>query len=122
MTLGRLLGLSEDAITCDLAETYHIYDFYKLPPLKVAVFVCGLRDDSRIMLKLNDQKVSIDRIISAKTCDNLSILVWSKSKDAQNGINRPKLFTDVLLGRDEEKKVQSFADGDEFMKAWFNNG
>lgn len=122
MTLGRLLGLSEDAITCDLAETYHIYDFYKLPPFKVAVFVCGLRDDSRIMMKLNDQKVSIDRMISAKTCDNLSLLVWSKSKDAQNGINRPKLFTDVLLGRDEEKKVQSFADGDEFMKAWFNNG
>ena len=30
--------LDEDALVCDLAETYGIYDYKQLPLLKVAVF------------------------------------------------------------------------------------
>jgi len=46
-----MIKLDENALICDFAETYHIYDYRQLPPTRVAVFACGLRDDSRIKMK-----------------------------------------------------------------------
>ena len=38
-----MMALDEDALVCDLAETYHIFDMYELPCLKVATLAKGLR-------------------------------------------------------------------------------
>ena len=39
-----MIKQDEDALICDLAETYRIYDYRQLPLLQVAVFAYGLRD------------------------------------------------------------------------------
>ena len=43
-----MIAIDEDALICDLAETYQIYDYRRLPVQTVAVFSLGLRDNSRI--------------------------------------------------------------------------
>lgn len=110
----------EDALTCDLAETYHLYDWRALPARTVAVLACGLRDDSRIMMKLRHQDLSMDRILSAAMLDRLSLLVWANSKDAQHNRNRPKSVLDELLGRASEKKdkIIAFDSAEDFRRAW----
>ena len=46
-----MIRLDRDALICDLAETYHIYDMRSLPLQTVATLSAGLRDDSRIKMK-----------------------------------------------------------------------
>lgn len=46
-----MIQTDEDALICDLAETYQIYDYRQLPAYQVAVFSYGLRDDSRIKVR-----------------------------------------------------------------------
>lgn len=120
ITLGRLLDLSEDDIICDLAETYHIFNYREMPLLTIATLVCGLRDDSRIMLRLSENNLSIDRQINAMICDNLSYILWSKTKDAESGRNKPKSILNALKGVDDKSELMTFENGEDFKKAWEN--
>lgn len=120
ITLGRLLDLSEDDIICDLAETYHIFNYREMPLLTIATLVCGLRDDSRVMLRLSENNLSIDRQINAMICDNLSYILWSKTKDAESGRNKPKSILNALKGVDDKSELMRFENGEDFKKAWEN--
>jgi hypothetical protein len=111
-----MLKIDEDAVICDLAETYHIYNYKELPPLTVALFCDGLRDDSRIKLKMSGQRVSMDTLLLASIVDRLSILVWSKTKDGQKGRNQPKSIVDSINKPIREKEGMSFNTGEEFEK------
>lgn len=102
-----MLYIDEEALICDLAETYQIYDYKQLPLSKVAVFSCGLREDSRIKMKMNNQTVSFETLLLASISDKLSVLLWNKTKDAEKGKNLPKMIMDELL---PYKKEMSPAD------------
>ena len=52
MILAGMLKTDEDALICDLAETYHIYDWQSYPLGLIATLAAGLRDDSRIKMRL----------------------------------------------------------------------
>ena len=114
-----MIRLDEEALICDLAETYQIYDYKQLPPTRVAVFVRGLRDDSRIKLKLSGQVVPIDTLLLAGISDKLSTLVWFQTEDGQKGRNRPTMLTSLLTSHKTEtsKDVISFNSGEDFAKA-----
>lgn len=113
-----MISLDEDALICDLAETYQIYDYRQLPALRVAVFAFGLRDDSRIKMKLNGQVVSMDTLLLAGISDKLSTLVWFQTQDGQKGKNRPTMLTDLLTNNKKESKedVIVFNSGEDFDK------
>lgn len=112
-----MIKLDEDSLICDLAETYQIYDYKQLPPLKVAVFSCGLRENSRIKLRINNQPLSLDSFLLAGIMDKLSLLLWTKTKDGQNGRNQPALITDILLQKEKKKEDKAvFDSGEEFEK------
>lgn len=113
-----MIKLDEDALVCDLAETYQIYDYSQLPLLKVAVFACGLREDSRIKQKLSKQLVSIDTMLLAGIVDRLSLSLWIQTKDGQKGVNRPKSVVDQLTQKEkkEEREHLVFSSGEEFEK------
>lgn len=111
-----MLKTDEDAVICDLAETYLIYNYKELPPVTVALFCDGLRDDSRIKLKMSGQRVSMDTLLLASIVDRLSILVWSKTKDGQKGRNQPKSIVDSINKPIREKEGMSFNTGEEFEK------
>ena len=112
-----MIKIDEDALICDLAETYHIYDYRQLPPTKVAVFAVGLRYDSRIKMKLSDQKVSLDSLLLGGILDRLSILVWAQTKDGQKGINKPAMIVDSLTVKESKQSdVLVFISGEDFEK------
>lgn len=113
-----MIKTDEDALICDLAETYHIYDYRQLPPTNVAVFSCGLKEESRIKMKLSGQTVTFERLMMAKATDLLSVLVWTKSKDAEKGKNYPKQILNSLLGIEEPKNdsILSFSSSEEFER------
>lgn len=46
----------EEALICDLAETYHILDYKQLPLRTVAVLASGLRQDARIYSIMTELK------------------------------------------------------------------
>ena len=110
-----MINKDEDALICDLAETYQIYDYRQLPAYLVAVFSVGLREDSRIRMSMSDEKLTIEQTMMAGILDRLSILLWSKTKDGQKGINQPKSIIESVNEKPKEK-VTSFESGEDFMK------
>lgn len=104
-----MIELDEDALICDLAETYNIYDYRSLPVELVATLSSGLRDDSRIKLRAVRSSVSRETIMLAAVADNLSLLRAGFSKDGK----RPYLFSEALAG-EREKPVIGFKTPEEF--------
>src|SRR5690625_5210095 len=111
-----MISIDEDALICDLAETYHIYDYKQLPPLKVDVFSLGLRNDATIKMKLSGPTVPLDIMLLAGIADRLSTLVWFQTKDGQKGRNRPQMLTNLLTSTKQESDVEAFHSGEEFEK------
>lgn len=108
-----MVRLDEDALICDLAETYQIFDYRSLPVQLVATLSAGLRDDSRIKLKMAGSPVSLDTLILAAIADNLSMLRAGFGKDKQS---KPFLFTDAIHG-ETKPKVKGFRTASDFEAA-----
>ena len=111
-----MIGTDEDALICDLAETYHILDFRGLSPSKVAVLSCGLSDSSRIKTRLSGNPAPLDLLMTATILDYLALLVWMRSKDGKEGKKRPKSFAEAITGRNN-KEIQSYSTVEAFEAA-----
>ena len=109
-----MIRKDEDALICDLAETYQIYDYKRLPLQAVATFAIGLSEDSRIKMKLRGQKVTFKTMLMAALHDQLNLLLWSKTKDGAKGINKPKLITQALTGGADKGDGEAFDSGKAF--------
>ena len=115
-----MIKTDEDLLVCDLAETYHIYDYKQLPPLTVAAFSYGLRADSRINLKLNNQPVDIDTQMLAGIFDVVNLMWWSRTKDGQSNKNRPKSILNSIMSSskdDQQRDEVTFDSGEDFERA-----
>lgn len=118
MALAGMISLDESALICDFAETYHILDYRALPLRTAAVLACGLREDSRIKMKLAGMKIPPEMMLQASTVDRLSMLVWAKTKDAQKGRKAPKSILEQLTKeQDPEKEIKPFESAAEFDAA-----
>lgn len=108
-----MMNIDEDALICDLAETYHVLDYRSLPVQLVATLSAGLRDDSRIKLRITEMPVDLETVILASIADNLSLLRAGFGKDKQS---KPFLFTDAIYN-ETKPKVKGFRTADEFEAA-----
>ena len=113
-----MISTDEDALVCDLAETYQIYDYKQLPLNQVAVLAYGLRDDSRIKQIMSNQIVPLEPTLLASIVDRLSLSLWLQTKDGQKGVNRPASIADQLIKRDksenDDKDYLVFESGEDF--------
>lgn len=110
-----MIQVDKDALICDLAETYHIYDYKKLPLTQVAIFAIGLKDDSRIKMKMSGQLVPLETLLLAGISDRLSVLLWSQTKDGQKGRNMPTMVLDTLtLKQEKTSDVIVFSSGEDY--------
>ncbi|ORP02786.1 hypothetical protein B7693_04520 [Streptococcus mitis] len=113
-----MINLDEDALVCDLAETYQIYDYRQLPLNQVAVFAYGLRDDSRIKQIMSDQIVPLETTLLASIVDRLSLSLWLQTKDGQKGVNRPASIAEMLKKNSKEESDERdylvFESGEDF--------
>nr|DAY23742.1 MAG TPA: protein of unknown function (DUF5361) [Caudoviricetes sp.] len=113
-----MLKTDEEALICDLAETYRIYDYRQLPAYQAAVFSVGLREDSRIKQAMSGNQASFDTLLSAAMLDRLTTLVWFKTSDGQKGRNRPESIAAKLTGstKEGEREIMVFDSGEDFEK------
>ena len=106
----------EDALICDFAEYYHIYDYKQIPTKLAAILAWGLPDNSRIRKQIAGVKVDLDKLLLAGVLDRLSLLVWAQTKDGQKGKNRPQPMVEILIGKKESDNM-AFSTVAEFEKA-----
>lgn len=116
MILADIIAKYEDDMICDFAEYYHIYDYRSLPLSRVAIFAVGLRDDSRVKMKINGMQYPMRTLLMASAVDRLSLLAWLNSKDGADGVNRPPSILSQLLGLGEhkEKDIETFESSVDF--------
>lgn len=115
-----MLNFDRDALMCDLAETYHIYDYRSLPCKMVATFSCGLRENSRIKMKIAGIVPIPEQVLMAAIADGARLTAWLQSKDGMTGENRPKSLLGMLIGEEskDEKNIRIFESGEDFDKEW----
>lgn len=109
-----MISLDRTALICDLAETYGIIDYRALPVETLAALSVGLRENSRIKMRLSDTRVQPDILLLAAAVDRLSLLVWSKTKDAEKGKNKPKSLVEIMNGKEKESNVMSYDTAEEW--------
>lgn len=116
-----MIAVDEAALECDLAETYGIFEYRRLPARRVAVFASGLGADSRSARAASGAKVPLNTMLLALIADTLTVLIW------RDKAKRPKLMTELLTGQDEGSGT-GFDTVDEFdawrarMVGGMNNG
>lgn len=114
-----MITADEEALICDFAETYGIYDYRKLPVKTAAILASGLRDNSRIKIKLSGLNATPEMILNAAIADRIGILVWMQSKDGVKNRNRPASILDKILNPEKKKEdVTTFATGQDFKDEW----
>ena len=111
-----MIATDEDALICDLAETYHIYDYRSLPARLVATLSVGLREDARIKLKLSGQKRPINTLLIAYIADKLSAFIYGFTDDAKKNKNRPRSMVEMLLEEEHEPDLTAFDTPEEFER------
>lgn len=107
---------------CDLAECYHVFDYKALSPELVATLVLGLRENSRVKMKLSKSKLTIEQILMARIADDLSFVAWTYTKEARKGKPyKGKSILKALQGDYTEEKEQyevfeTIEEFEEYMK------
>ncbi len=114
-----MINTDEEALICDLAETYKIFDYRLLPCKAVATFSCGLGSNSRIKMKMANMVITMEEMLLSALVDNTKLLAWLNSSDGAKGINRPESLLTLLTGElKRNNDVLAFNSGEEFKNEW----
>lgn len=108
-----------DELTCDMAETYGIFDIKRVPVQLLATLAVGLRDDSRVKRAASNTTCSDEIILLASIADSLRWIVWSKTEDGVNNRNRPASIMNYYtrpMKQKSESDFESFESPDEFWE------
>lgn len=113
-----MAAADEDALYCDIAETYHVFDWGALPVDVLARLASGLRENSRIRMKMNGLNVQTDTMLLASIADSTSLLTWFNSEAGRKGEGRPPSMVDAILGaKKKEGEALAFDSPEDFEKA-----
>jgi hypothetical protein len=112
-----MIALDEDALVCDFAETYHILNYRQIPAGMAATLASGLRDESRIKMKISGLKYRVNTLLLARIADSSAINAYLKTKDAKTGKNPPKSIISVLMNEDDQQLIK-YENGKDFEDAW----
>lgn len=113
-----MLAVDRDALICDLAETYGVFDMGTLPVPMLATLACGLRGNARIKMKLSGSRLPIMESLVAAAVDRLEILIWQNTKDGTKGTNQPKSILAILMDDKKEKNLKGFETAEDFEAEW----
>lgn len=107
-----------DALACDMAETYHVFDASQLPVKTYEVLASGLRADSRIRMKMSGLNDDTPRsFILATMADRLTMIHHMLGTDPKKERELPELFTTEMKAPPKEKNV-GYSSPDDFKAAW----
>lgn len=111
MILASMIKFDEASLICDLAETYRIYDYRSLPAKLVATLSAGLRDNSRIKMRLSGAPASQDILLLAAIADRVEMFRYGFS-DQKNA--PPASILEEMYGRTSTNGVRGFDTAEEF--------
>lgn len=116
ITLANMILTDEDALICDMAETYGVFDMYALEPQLCATLAIGLRDNSRIKTKMMGMEMMFEDYLLASIYDLLNWICWTHTKDATHGTNQPRRLVDILTKKEEKQTsdILGFNTAEEF--------
>lgn len=113
-----MIAADEDALQCDLWETYGVTDYRTLPPTTAARLAVGLRRDSRIRSQMDGLAVPFSTWITAICADRLAAIWWLLlSKESRSNQAPPELIAPALLIEQEIPDTGQFESGADF-EAW----
>ena len=112
-----MIRLNEDALICDLAETYHIYDYRSHPLKLVATLAAGLRENSRIKRLAAEVPADQETILLALIADRIEAIRYGFTEDATKGKNKPVSLIETLFGITNKSEITSFATPEQFEEA-----
>lgn len=120
LILAHMVAYYEDALICDLAETYAIYDYRSMPCRMAATLSCGLRNDSRVKLEMAGVKITPEQMMLASIADRIGIIGWMMSNDGRNGRKRPASILQAIMGEEKARNenIMAYVSGQEFMDEW----
>jgi len=110
-----MINLDEDALICDFAETYQIYDYRSLPLRTVATLAAGLRDNSRIKLLASGTPATQEVLLLAAIADRIDAIRYGFADKEPPSLVR-SLFGETK--KDSKSDAMAFSTPDEFKKAY----
>ena len=114
-----MIATDENALLCDLAETYGIFDLNALPVETLAALSFGLRQNSRIKRKMAGALEVDEMELLAVIADNLTVI-----RSALLGQELPKTALMSMYIRESEKPqaqpIYKFKSSEDFKEAWDN--
>lgn len=111
-----MISTDENALICDLAETYHIFNYKSLPVFTVATLASGLRDDSRIKLKMNKQLASNTDLLLSVIADRLGLIISFLNGEPMESFFIDSVFEDLEVPK-RKSNVEQFHTVEEFEAA-----
>ena len=108
------MSVDRSAWLCDLAETYHIYDYRSLPLRTVAALSAGLREDSRIKMKINGIHATREEMLLAMIVDGTNALLWRFGALKDRPTSVAEAFTE---NKKPPKRVRGFTTAEAFEAA-----
>lgn len=111
-----MLGTDRDAVICDLAETYHLFDLDSVPLMTLAALCAGLHADSRIKLRLMGATRIAPMFSLVQLADTLTALKYELEGDTKAAL--PQMLHDVMIGKQTTKnKTAGFESVEAFEQA-----
>ena len=110
-----MLAHNKNALICDLAEEYQIYDWRRVPVKTLGILAAGLRHNSRVVMQQSGEEFPMDTLIMAAMADATRYLLYALT--AKKGDNPPPSFVEALSQKQEEKEERVFATGADFDAA-----
>lgn len=113
-----MMAEDKDALICDLAEVYRIYDYHEVPVKTLGILCSGLGPDTRIGMKLTKRYAPRDTIFLAMISDELNYIAWGLLGGGKSNL-KPEPMAPSLYETSEKnnKEVVSYDDGESFDKA-----
>lgn len=113
-----MVAIDEDALICDLWETYQVTDWRALPLQTAAVLAFGLSGDSRIKKAISKAPAyDLSDILLAVIADGVKLLAWMQTRDGQKGRNRPASITSKMTEVEKPKDYKTFDTAEAFEAA-----
>ena len=111
MTLAVMLSTDKDMFFCDMWETYQVKDYKALPVETLAVLASGLREDSRIRMKMAGMEYVPLELLAAYCADKLAYILHVVGE--KEGTDPPNRLIDIVMKKTPQK-TSGFASGADF--------
>ena len=110
-----------DALICDFAQYYHVYDIDAVDVQTAAILACGLPSDSRTIREMSGSKHDPERIYKYALIDAVRSVEWAiiQAHSGKKKVKRPESMLQKYLGLDKDQKqeVQGFDSPEEYEAA-----